>query len=239
LQPASLNGYGASLSGPLLPYKTFSFAAFEKVAVNDTAMQLMPVPSPAARAGTQGPYGILLNAFPLPVAPSVNPGESLATVALKKQASVENYSARIDQMLGDKWRIFARLNAGFRWITATVGSTLVWKDTIQDFRFNFSRVAATSSWAAGSDRERAAINFVPQASYQQIAALPGQGLLEFFGQNLSIDDFVGVNALAALSIAGVGQLVSGTAERTYQNQWEGGYTFSYQRGSHDFRVGVD
>jgi hypothetical protein len=41
----------------------------------------------------------------------------------------------------------------------------------------------------------------------------------------------------ALSISGIGQLVSGTAERTYQNQWEGTYTYAKQWSRHDFRLG--
>ncbi len=232
LQPASLNGYGASLGGPLFPNRTFFFVALENMSVNDTALQLMPVPSIPARNAAKYPYALLLNAFPLPTGPSLNGDESLSAVALEKQASVENYSARIDQTLGDKGRLFARYanvpsrsatnqlgitDAGFRWVSATVGATMQWKGTIHDFRANFSRVIDTSSWAANSNNEQAAFD-----AFSNPFSLP------------SIS-----NTVTALSIAGVGQLVSGTAERTYQNQWEGAYTFAKQRGAHDFRAGAD
>ncbi len=90
LQPASLHGSGASLGGALFPNRTFFFLAFEDVDVNDTALQLMPVPSRTARATATNPYALLLNAFPLPVGPELNANESLGMLSLEKQASIEN-----------------------------------------------------------------------------------------------------------------------------------------------------
>ncbi|MGH9622436.1 MAG: hypothetical protein ACRD45_22360, partial [Bryobacteraceae bacterium] len=232
LDAASLNGYGASLGGPLSPNRTFFFAAFERVIVHDTALKLMPAPSAAARAAAKNPYPILLDAFPLPTGPSLNADESLATVPLEKQASVENYSVRIDQVLGEKGRLFARYanvpsrsvtkqlgvtNAGFRWVTATLGSTAEWKGAIHDFRFNYSRLTDTSSWAAGSAREQAAFD-----AFSNPALSPYTP-----------------STVTGLSIAGIGQLLSGVPERTYQNQWEGTYTLAKQFGQHNFRAGAD
>ncbi len=77
--------------------------------------------------------------------------------------AVENFSGRLDQVVGEKGRIFARYanvpsrsttdeleaaNAGFRWASATLGATMQWGAAIHDFRFNFSRVVNTSSWTA-------------------------------------------------------------------------------------------
>ncbi len=246
LQPASLNGYGGSLGGPLLSNSTFFFAAVENVNVDDTALQLMPVPSVSARAAKGNPYALLLNAFPLPAVPSLRPDESLATLPLEKQASVENYSARIDQILGQKGRLFARYayvpsrsiteqlettNAVFHSLTATVGSTMEWKGAIHDFRFNFSRVLDTSQWSANSVREQAAFDAFSYPLPQEIEIIISQGPPVIVPAN--------PRRITALSIAGIGQLASGTAERTYQNQWEGAYTFARQHGAHDLRLGAD
>src|SRR5581483_10051168 len=50
LPAASLNGYGASFGGPLVPDRTFFFLAAQDENLTDTALQLMPVPSLQARA---------------------------------------------------------------------------------------------------------------------------------------------------------------------------------------------
>ncbi len=230
LAPASLNGYGASLGGALWPNHTFFFAAFEQVNVNDTALQLMPTPSLAARQAAPPNYQTLLNAFPLPVGPQVSANESLGIVALGKQAGVKNYSARIDQTIGNRARVFARYanvpswsttqqlgitDARVGWMSATLGSTFERGGAIHDLRFNYSFVRAGSSWAAANDRERTAFAESPDPYY-------------------TLD-----NAVAALSIAGVGQVLSGHEGDSVQRQWEGAYTVAKQFGRHDVRAGAD
>ena len=248
LDASSLNGYGASLGGALMPNRTFFFVAFESEHVKDTAMQLMAVPSLLARAEANSGTALLLNAFPTPIGPSLGAGTALGNTPLQQQASVENYSARLDQIIGDKGRIFARysnvpsrsltrqlsdINAGLRSTSASVGLTGTWLGAVHDFRFNFSRARDTSSWAARSANEQAAFDALPgQPAGSKASILDGNLLgLSFYS------GFYG--GFAALAISGVGQLVSGEAERTYQNQWEGTYTFSKQWGRHDFRFGGD
>lgn len=245
LRPASLNGSGASLGGALFPNRTFFFLAFEDVKVNDTALQLMPVPSMSARAAATNSYALLLNAFPLPAGPNLNANESLGMVPLEKQASVENYSARIDQSLGHMGHLFARYtnvpsrstteqlsttNADFRWVTATLGATMQWGSAIHDFRANFSRVTDTSSWAADSDREQVAFDALANPFRETIVISGADGGSFIFEEPAGI---------TALSIAGLGQLDSGDAERTHQDQWEGTYIFTKQFGLHNFRAGAD
>ncbi|MGA8028837.1 MAG: hypothetical protein WB992_16970, partial [Bryobacteraceae bacterium] len=222
--------------------RTFFFVAVEDENVNDTALQLMSVPSIEARAAEQGPYALLLNAFPLPIGGRLNSVESLGAVPLEKQASVEDYSARVDQIIGEKIRLFARYayvpshslteqlgtqSAGFNWMTATLGSTMEWKGTIHDFRFNFSRVADASSWGTSSGDEDAAL---------EAFSNPVPALLSLYETGAPLNR---PSIMTALSIGGIGQLVSATSERTYQTQREGAYTFSIERGAHDLRMGAD
>ncbi len=232
LAPASLNGYGASLGGAVWPNRTFFFAAFEQVNVNDTALQLVPTPSLAARQAAPADYQVLLNAFPLPVGPQVSPNESLGTVALGKQAGVKNYSGRVDQTIGNSARVFARYanvpscsttqelgitDARFGWMSATLGSTFERKGAIQDLRFNYSFVRAGWSWAAGNDRE-------------------GTALAAF---STAEPYFTPDNVVTALSIAGIGQVLSGHQGDGVQRQWEAAYTAAKQFGRHDVRAGAD
>jgi hypothetical protein len=240
LQPASLNGFGGSFGGRLFPNRTFFFVALENENVHDTAMQLMPVPSLQARGDVGNPYVLLLNAFPLPTSQSLSTNESLGTLPLNKQASVENYSARLDQIIGEKGRLFARYayvpshslteqlgteSADFNWETITAGATMQWKRMLHDFRFNFSHVGDTSWWGTKSLPQDAAF----QAFSDPVPAL------NFDGLNVPADPY----NMTALSVGGIGQLVSATAERTYQDQWEGAYSVAIQPGAHDFRFGAD
>jgi hypothetical protein len=247
LQASSLNGYGANLGGALIPNRTFFFAAFEKENVTDTAMQLMAVPSFEARAGANPATVILLNAFPAPIGPSFGNGTALGSALLEQQASVENYSARMDQILWDKARVFARyssvpshsltqhlgnINAHLYSTSATLGLTATAWGAIHDLRFNFSRTVDTSSWAAGSFAEQAAFDALPAVPVSTDSATPaGSQLLQYQAAYYGHVD--------AISIAGIGQLASGTAERTYQNQLEGAYTFAKERGRHELRFGAD
>lgn len=249
LEPSSLNGYGASLGGALIPNRTFFFLAFEKERVEDTAMQLMPVPSLSARAEANHGIALLLNAFPMPTVPSLGAGTALAATPLKQHATVENYSVRLDQIIGNKgWgnkgRLFARysnvpsrsltqqlgnINADLRSVSATLGLTGTWLEAVHDLRFNFSHAADTSSWTASSANEQAAFDALPSQGITELSITAGNGPPVQYTPS-------GINAL---SISGVGQLVSGAAERTYQNQWEGVYTFSKQWARHEFRFGGD
>lgn len=245
LKSSSLNGYGADLGGALVPNRTFFFGAFEIESVTDTAMQLMAVPSLQARAAANPAVAILLNSFPPQIGSGLGAGAALGSAPVEQQASVENYSARIDQILWDKARIFARysdvpsrsftqhvgnINAGLHSTSATLGLTAASSGAVHDFRFNLSRTLDSSSWGAGSLAQQAAFNAfpaLPDTNETTLAA--GSQLLQFtpYGR------------VDAISIAGIGQLVSGTAERTYQNQWEGVYTFAKEWGRHESRFGAD
>jgi hypothetical protein len=246
LAASSLNGFGASLGGALLANRTFFFAAFENENVSDTAMQLMAVPSLQTRAAAHGGIGLILNAFPEPSGPSLDANSALGTSPLKQQASVSSYSARIDQVLGDKARLFARyldtpshsatqqlgnMNAKLSSTSLTVGLTGMWSKYVHDFRLNFSQAADRSSWAAGSASQQILFDALtpPHASPNNASLGPGEQMESFLDQG----------RLAALSISGIGQLISGTPAQTHQKQWEGVYTLSKQWSRHESRFGGD
>jgi hypothetical protein len=142
----------------------------------------------------------------------LNPDEGVAAVALTKRADVESYSTRLDQTLGENVHLFARFadvpsdsrtqqlsttNAQFAWKSASVGSTIEWKGVIHDLRFNYSFVHATSSWPPNA------------AQVAATSAIASSG--EFY---------VGDNVVTAVSIGGVGQIISGYGDDSLQRQYE-------------------
>lgn len=239
LNAVSLKGYGGSFGGPILRNRTYFFTASEYEHVDDAALQLNVVPSMQAR--TAGPYSFLLNAFPLPAGPNFNANESMGMLPLEKQAFVKNYSARVDQIIGDTGRLFARYSyvpsnsltrdlgiqsATFTSFSATLGATTGWKQMVHDFRFNFSRVTNTAWAGTASINETSAFQTL-SSSLPTLYSLDGSSLL------------ANPNNMSALSIGGLGQLVSATAEHTYQDQWEGTYGLAIHRGKHEFHLGAD
>ena len=242
---ASLSGYGADFGGPVVPNKMFFFLSFESLNLNDTALQTLLVPSIAARAMATNVNSLILNAFPAPVGPSLNALEAVGAEPLEKHASVKNYGARLDYTLGKMGHLFARYSyvpsqsetqqlsdtdAQFGWVSATVGATTQWGATIHEFRANFTRVTATDGWRAASGSEETALDTLSNL-------LPPAITVTAFGQNLNFP--LNADRITALSIAGIGQLVSGTAEGTHQDQWEGTYTYVLTHGAHDIRAGAD
>ncbi|MBV8906922.1 MAG: TonB-dependent receptor [Acidobacteriia bacterium] len=229
LAAASLNGYGASLSGPIRPDRSFFFAAFEQAEVHDTALQTMATPSLSARAAAS-PFASFLQAFPSPIGPALSEDTALGVVPLYKVARLRNYSLRLDQALGSKARLFARLadtpsesatqqlgtaNVKIASETATVGLSLQTGSWISDLRFNYSSATADSSWAAANDDAAGILSAISKSS-------------GFSGP-----------AVSAFSIPGVGQMLLGSGAVARQQQMESRYTLQKAAGKHEFHTGID
>ncbi len=109
LPSASLNGWGGGLGGPIWRNHTFFFASFERTDVHDSALQIIAVPSSAARANPLlAAYLPLFETFPDPTGRALTANESVGYSPLQKVAAVTNRSIRIDQSFGPKWQAFAR-----------------------------------------------------------------------------------------------------------------------------------
>jgi hypothetical protein len=229
LAPASLNGYGASLGGPIRKDRSFFFAAFEQADVHDAALQMIATPSLSARAAAS-PFAPFLQAFPNPIGQALSEDTALGVAPLHKSARLHNYGLRLDEALGDKARLFARfadtpsesatqqlgnVNVEIASETATLGYSLEAGSWIHDLRFNYSSAIARSSWAAAND--------------------DGAGVLSAIAKSGGFDG----PAVSAFSIPGVGQLLLGNGAANRQQQIEGRYTLQRAAGKHEFHGGID
>ena len=229
LDPASVNGYGASFGGPIRPDRSFFFAAFEQADVHDTALQTMATPSLPARLAAS-PLAPFLQGFPTPIGPALSDDTALAVVPLLKSARLHNYSLRLDEALGANARLFARFadtpsesatqhlgNADVEIAsqTATLGLSLQAGSWVHDLRFNYSSAIAHSAWSAPNDDAARALSAISQSS-------------GFEGPTVS-----------AFSIPGVGQLLLGRGAANRQQQIESRYTLQKAAGKHEFHIGVD
>ena len=242
-----LRGWAGSLGGPVVPNRTFFFATVEQTSVRDTTLHLLPTPSLAARASVSNAYKPFLDAFPAPFGPALNTTEALGASTLRKDGRVFSNSLRLDQMLGSKLQMFARYTdapsssvttdlgsaiARFRWRSGTIGWNLALGQVTQQFRANFSQVSAESEHVTGATEDQPAIEAIKRAFYAStLASTPSSTSPVYY--------YSWFTQLTALSIAGVGQVISGPSGVGKQTQWEGTYNISVPRGRHEFRAGTD
>lgn len=252
LTPASLNAFGGSLGGSVVRNRTFFFADLGQTDAHDTAMQMMAVPSLAARKAAKAPDALLLDAFPVPLGPPLAMDEALAAVPLTKNAIVRNGSIRLDQNVGSKLRFFARFADVFSKSTtnqlgsaranlssqsATTGTSFEQGSWIHDFRFNYSSAHTSSAWST-TDQAAPALASI---------ALPDDPTLfdnltaVLNGVNAAGYDSIALpqHSIAALSIGGSGQLLLGSGIPARQWQTEARYTVSRDFRAHALKGGID
>jgi len=231
LPSAFLDGWGGGVGGPIWRKRTFFFAALERADLRDGALQVIAVPSAAARENPLlFPYLPLFNAFPAPTGRILNANESAAYSPLRKAGAVTNRSVRLDQEIGQRLRAFARysdvpssstsveLGAGysaFHWTSATAGLDYARGQITQQLRVNYTLALANSENGA---QDASAVNTL-------------------FGGVIS-DYFLGWE-VAQVSMEGVGRTLAGKAEQGHERQLEASDVFSWQRGRHELRFGGD
>ncbi len=258
LPSASLNGWGGSFGGPIWRNHTFFFTSFERADVHDSATQVIPVPSAEARSAAGPAYQVFLNAFQFPTSRTLNSTESLGISGLQKNGTISNVSFRLDQALGTKVQFFARYSdvpsssttfelgtafAKFRWLSATAGLNIATTSLTQQIRFNYSQAAAVSMHGSASDSDRPDVDVIDRALsnyffpslFNVEPTPPSLG----YGEHLTAVPFYPGWQVTELSIAGVGQAISGQSGQSTQHQWEGAYNIAKNAGRHDFRAGGD
>ena len=91
LPSAFLDGWGGGVGGPIWRKRTFFFAALERADLRDGALQVIAVPSAAARENPLlFPYLPLFNAFPAPTGRILNANESAAYSPLRKAVKIKS-----------------------------------------------------------------------------------------------------------------------------------------------------
>ena len=231
LPNAYLDGWGGGMGGPIWRNRTFFFAAFERTDLHDSALQIIAVPSAAARNNPLLlPYLPLFDAFPAPAGRALNANESLGYSPLQKAGAVTNRSVRLDREITSHLQAFARYSdvpssstsvelgsaySAFRWISATAGVDYAKGRLTQQLRLNYTQAPADSQHAA---QDASAVNALVGAT-----------------DNASFERW----SFAQVSMAGEGRTLAGAAGKDEQRQYLGRYASSWQTGRHTVRFGGD
>jgi hypothetical protein len=237
-----LNDFGGTFSGPILKNRTFFFFSYEGFRLRLPQTALFLVPSLAARQAAAPAVHPYLNLFPLPNGADQGDGTAEFNASYSNRSSLDAYSLRVDQKLGNRLNLFARYNyspsdleqrgasghalseitkSNILTQTATVGAT--WSlsaTTINELRFNYSQVSATSSSLLDSFGGAIPLSSLPFPSPFNIGnARFHFGIFNFFSNG--------------------GNLAAGANANNVQHQINIVDSISLQKRSHSLKFGID
>jgi hypothetical protein len=233
--PLRLQDYSGGLGGPLWRNHTFFFISYEGLRMQQPFVWVQPVPTLDARTNSFAWANPLLSLFPLPNGPDLGGGLALWTGNTSRPARLDTGAIRLDHSFTSWLTAFARynespsssefgtspvdtLNLGSR--AVTVGFDIRAKPNLfVDLRLNYSLATATSVWnqpgstASSCDLEPTTFQF-----------LHVEGVCDY---------------LVRLSIAGVGQVVSGSEGLRTQTQFQITPAANWNIRNHAIRFGAD
>lgn len=226
--PASFHDWGATIGGPLLRDRTFFFATYEGLRLADPFTWLTAVPTLQNRAAAP-----ILQAFPIPNGAPLGSGLAEFTGSVSRPAQLDLGSFRIDHALTSRIGIFGRYQkapsstlSGFAQVdhaqfnndSLTLGASILAGPNITaDLRLNSTRTSVASRWVATGAGGAVPVDL---SKLFPLAAQTGPLLYGF-------------------AIGGVGQILSGEGSSSRQGQWNAIAAFSWIRGRHSIRWGVD
>jgi hypothetical protein len=239
--PLRQNDFGGVLGGPISHNRTFFFASYEGLRLRlPKVVTRTAVPSISLRQNAPPSIQPLLNAFPVPNGSDLRNGLAEFSASFSNPSTVNATSIRIDHGVSSRLSLFGRYNVApssstFRGgllgvslsmptrgssstMTATFGATEVFSSRVSnDFRFNFSRVKAATSYSL--DNFGRATPPTASALFPSFVN-PTNAQFIFNLQNSSVWEF-------------------GPVANNFQRQINVVNNLSFGTGSHSFRVGLD
>ncbi|HLK18799.1 MAG TPA: TonB-dependent receptor [Bryobacteraceae bacterium] len=233
--PLRLQDYSAGLGGPLWRNHTFFFISYEGMRLQQPFIWVQPVPDLAVRKDSFPWANPLLNLFPVPNGPELGGGLALWTGRTSRPARLDAGAIRLDHAFTSWLTAFVRYNeapSSTQFGTSpvntldltsraiTVGFDVRVKPNLfVDLRLNYADASSTSVW-------------------NQPGVAPGSCDLE--PTTFQFLHVVGVcDYLVRFSVAGVGQVVSGSEGVRAQTQFQATPAANWNIGTHAIRFGAD
>jgi len=248
--PIRQNDFGGVIGGPIYKNKSFFFFSYEGLRLRQPKIAITDVPSQYARSNAVPAVQPFLATYPLPNGPvtsadnSGNPLTNQFSASYSDPATLDAYSMRIDQSLGQKFTLFGRFAyspseasiraaGGYAAIsdrtitslttqTNTIGLTAVISPHItDDFRFNYS--TATGSIRFVNDNFGGAVPLSDSVAFP-----PGYGTSQTSNGGLYI-----------LGIRGGQVQVGVNSHNNRQHQLQFMDNISILQGHHQWKFGFD
>lgn len=135
---------GATVGGPLLFRKLFSFTAWEHQRIDRSVVADILVPSLSVREETPGPLGDVLQTFPAPNGPTVGNGTARYTGPFAWGSTLSAISSRFDTSLSANHHLFARVNRG-----VSHGDAIPWVSRQMPYAYRSTESTATWTGTTG------------------------------------------------------------------------------------------
>jgi len=234
--PLRQQDFAATLGGPLWRDHTFFFLSYAGMRLRQPFVWNQPVPTIDTRNNSLVWAEPLLKLFPEPNGPALGNGLAEWTAGISRPSRLNAGAVRLDHTFGSRLTAFARYSESpsstefgsdpvntldLRSRSLTAGLSLRAKpNLIWDLRMNASSATANSAWQQSDP-----------------AAMPScylEPVTKFFLLTPGICDY-----LVRLTIAGVGQVNSGSEGRREQTQLQIAPTGNWNHGGHAVRFGAD
>ena len=232
--PLRLQDFTATLGGPIWRDRTFFFLSYEGLRLFQPFVWRAPVPSLAARENSLAWAQPLLNLFPAPNGTELGSSLNEWIGSNSRPSRLDTGALRVDHAITSRLTAFGRYNespSATEFGSGTVNhldldsrsvtlglDARVTPNLVFDLRMNASSTRSRSVWIpAGS---------APACSLEPVTS--------FFLHSPGVCDY-----LVRFSVAGVGQVVSGSEGTWRQSQFQIVQTVGLNRGSHSMRFGGD
>jgi hypothetical protein len=234
--PLRLSDAGAALGGPLLRNRTFFYLSYEGLRLRQPFAWRSVVPSLAAREAAPDWVQPVLGSFPVPNGPALGPDMGEWSGRNNRPSRLDVGSLRIDHAFTPRVTAFGRYNVSpsvsefgntqvnhldLRWRSVTAGlSVRPRPDLVLDLRANASTVRVNSYWQQMGEAASAPCYL----DSVMLALVHSSGRCGY---------------LLRLSVAGLGQFISGSEGAREQGQYQLVAVAGLTRGGHSFQMTAD
>ncbi len=228
------NNFGGVFGGPVRRNRTFFFTSYEGLRLRQPLTWSAAVPSQALRQYAPGPVQPILRAFAQPNGRDLGEGLAELTASASRPSRLDAGSARLDHSIGPRLSLFARYSrtpsetdAGYSQVnhssflseSVTAGMTaLIGAGMNNELRVNTTSSTVDGEWRNTDDGGAVPLDL-------SLLPLPVAVPRE--------------KSFYQLTVAGVGQLITGVTGANSERQFNLVDTISLSRGTHQFRFGGD